>query len=141
MVPPQVICIGTDRSTGDAFGPLTGMYLREAGYPSVFGTLDDPWDSETLVQRLAGLPREGFTLAVDCCVGSEVGKFRVQNRPLEPGKSMGKPLPPLGSAALLGIVAPNRGNPYSMLQTASLHLVMTMARQAADAIMRTYGKG
>ncbi|WP_040949934.1 spore protease YyaC [Gorillibacterium massiliense] len=135
---PIIVCVGTDRSTGDAFGPLIGTFLREAGYPRVFGTLDDPWDSSNLAQRVTSLPHADFILAVDCCVGAELGKFRVQNRPLEPGKSMGKPLPSLGTAALLGVVAPNYGNPYSMLQTASLCLVMEMARLAAAAILAAY---
>ena len=38
-----VLCIGTDRSTGDALGPLTGSKMHSINmYPHVFGTLDDP---------------------------------------------------------------------------------------------------
>lgn len=33
------VCIGTDRSTGDALGPLTGSLLQESGMENVIGTL------------------------------------------------------------------------------------------------------
>ncbi|MDI3279813.1 MAG: DUF1256 domain-containing protein, partial [Bacillota bacterium] len=38
------LCIGTDRSTGDALGPLTGSKLLERGKDVllVYGTLDQP---------------------------------------------------------------------------------------------------
>jgi putative sporulation protein YyaC len=118
---PAVLCIGTDRSTGDAFGPLTGTFLREAGYPHVIGTLDHPCDSGNLPERLAELPAGRAVLAVDCCLGADPGRYRVSPHPLAPGKSMGKPLPAVGRISLLGVVAVNRDNPYKMLQTASLH--------------------
>ena len=38
-----VVCIGTDRATGDALGPLTGSFLTEHNCPfKVYGTLKAP---------------------------------------------------------------------------------------------------
>ena len=35
-----VVCIGTDRSTGDSFGPFTGSLLQSTSrYPYIYGTL------------------------------------------------------------------------------------------------------
>ncbi|MDF2725961.1 MAG: sporulation protein, partial [Paenibacillus sp.] len=50
------VCIGTDRSTGDALGPLTGTLLVEAGYAQVIGTLDHPCDASNLTARLLDIP-------------------------------------------------------------------------------------
>ncbi|MEO3947795.1 spore protease YyaC [Gorillibacterium sp. CAU 1737] len=137
--PVYLVCVGTDCSTGDAFGPLVGSFLRDAGYPYVIGTLDRPCDSSTLQEQLRELPADGSVLAVDSVVGRSVGYFQLLQEPLEPGKSLGKPLPKVGDASLLGIVCPNRSNPYTALQSASLHLVLSMAKEAASAILYTFG--
>ena len=51
-----IVCIGTDRSTGDSLGPLTGTLLNKA-YPQipVFGTLDDPVHAANLSEKLASI--------------------------------------------------------------------------------------
>jgi hypothetical protein len=68
------LCIGTDRSSGDAFGPLTGTLLQEAGFAHVVGTLDRPCDGDTWGERIleleALLAAPGSKLvAVDACRG------------------------------------------------------------------------
>lgn len=50
------LCIGTDRSTGDALGPLTGSKLVEHGFRHVIGTLPSPCDADNLVARVAEIP-------------------------------------------------------------------------------------
>jgi putative sporulation protein YyaC len=132
------LCVGSDRSTGDAFGPLVGSLLQEAGYPHVLGTLAEPCDSDNLLERVAGLPSGLPVLAIDCCVGTAVGCYQLHPGPLSPGKFMGKPLPRVGDASLLAVVCRNTDNPYRALQSASLHLVMGMARQAATAIKTAF---
>lgn len=132
------LCVGSDRSTGDAFGPLVGSLLQEAGYPHVIGTLAEPCDSDNLLERVAGLPPGVPVLAIDCCVGTAVGCYQLRSGPLSPGKFMGKPLPEVGDASLLAVVCRNTDNPYRALQSASLHLVMGMARQAVAAIQTTF---
>ncbi|MBC8079853.1 MAG: spore protease YyaC [Gorillibacterium sp.] len=130
------ICVGSDMSTGDSFGPIVGTLLSEAGYKYVTGTLEQPCDSSNLLERLKELPAETSILAIDSCVGVSVGCFQVNGQPLAPGKFMGKPLPHVGLASLLAVVCRNTENPYRALQTASLHRVMTMAKQTAAAIMK-----
>ena len=139
--PVYCVCVGTDRSTGDAFGPLVGSLLEQAGYPYVIGTLERPCDSDTLIERLKELPPQARVLAVDSAVGASVGYYQLSRGPLSPGRSMGKPLPKVGQASLFGIVCPNRANPYSALQTASLHRVLGMAGEAARAILQAFGGG
>jgi putative sporulation protein YyaC len=132
------VCIGTDRSTGDSLGPLTGTLLEQAGYSRVIGTLEKPCDSANLTERLQELPPESAVIAIDSGIGSSVGGFRVSNRPVEPGKSLGKPLPPVGDYSIVGIVETNTAHPYKALQHAPLYRVWTMAHEIAAAIQVAY---
>lgn len=63
------LCIGTDRSTGDALGPLTGSRLLEYGFPHVTGTLPAPCDADNLIQRITEIPEGQIIIAVDACLG------------------------------------------------------------------------
>src|SRR5437879_507077 len=68
-------CIGTDRSCGDALGPLVGTYLAGLGY-AVIGTIDDPLHAMNLRERLALVPASKTVIAIDACLGlvSSIGK-------------------------------------------------------------------
>lgn len=131
------VCIGTDRSTGDALGPLVGTMLREAGCPHVIGTLEHPCDASNLAGRLAEIPPGATVIAIDACLGQQasVGLFQVSNQPLMPGKSVGKALPVVGDYAVAAIVNADGPRQIHILQSTSLHLVLTMARQLASAII------
>jgi putative sporulation protein YyaC len=136
----QFLCIGTDRSTGDAVGPLVGSMLEEAGYSDVIGTLAFPCDSSNLSERLSEIRSDRKVLAIDACLGhpSSVGQFQVSNGPLLPGKSLGKGLPPAGDYSIAAIVGIDGPKAYAVLQTTSLHRVIMMARAISDAIKSVY---
>src|SRR5690606_15458948 len=89
-----VLCIGTDRSTGDALGPLVGTRLLDVGCPRarIMGTLDDPVHAANLHQVLEGLQRRAASrdhvvIAVDACLGrtESVGWIAMKPGPLRPG--------------------------------------------------------
>lgn len=134
------LCIGTDRSTGDCLGPWVGTLLKEAGFPNVIGTLENPCDAEKLPGILAALPRQGPLLAVDACLGrpESVGLYLAANRPLLPARSVGKSFPPVGTFSIAGIVNAAGPKPYWTLQTTSLYRVMNMARGIASAAIRAW---
>ncbi|MFF2886592.1 spore protease YyaC [Paenibacillus sp. NPDC057967] len=139
------ICIGTDRSTGDAFGPLLGSMLKEQGWKHVIGTLEEPCDAhavESAVCRAAVLQgSDKLTLiAVDACLGKpqSVGGFITREGSLQPGAATGRRLPAVGDYSIAGVVNLNGVKAYGMLQTTSLHLVMGMAKQAARAIREAW---
>lgn len=52
-IPIILVCIGTDRSTGDALGPLVGTKLEQVGITNfqVFGTLDEPVHALNLEEK------------------------------------------------------------------------------------------
>lgn len=134
------LCIGTDRSTGDALGPLVGTMLQEAGYPHVIGTLPRPFDASNMRERMGELPAGKRVLAIDACLGqpSSLGWYQVSNRPIEPGKSVGKQLPQVGDYSVAAIVNIDAGQKYAVLQSTSLFRVMTMAGEIAAAIREVF---
>lgn len=137
------LCIGTDCSSGDAFGPLAGTLLAEAGMANVTGTLERPCDAASLTDRLKELRSDLVIVAVDACLGrpGSAGMFLVSSQSVEPGRSLGLKLPAVGHYSVLGIVAENTAHPYRALQTASLHRVLTMARQLVAAVQAAYPGG
>lgn len=62
--PIILLCIGTDRSTGDSLGPLVGSFLKESLIKNihVFGTLDDPYMPRTFLKRFSKLKKPFITL-------------------------------------------------------------------------------
>lgn len=134
------VCIGTDRSTGDAFGPLVGSRLKQRGFPHVIGTLEKPCDAyavEGSLEETFRLRSEGRTvIAVDACLGKpqSVGSYAASEGPLQPGAATGRKLPPVGDYSIAGIVNEYgvKSKSYWKLQTTSLHLVMRMADETAD---------
>ncbi|MCM3786360.1 spore protease YyaC [Neobacillus mesonae] len=129
------VCIGTDRSTGDALGPLTGSYLLERGFQQVIGTLPEPCDASNLKQRISSIPADYIIIAIDACLGSsaDIGTYICRERSLIPAESVKGELPAVGHYSIAGIVNANGPRPYTLLQMTSLHQVMNMARDLADA--------
>ncbi|PIC63416.1 spore protease YyaC [Sporosarcina sp. P13] len=134
-------CIGTDRSTGDSLGPLTGSYLSELSlfpYP-VIGTLEDPLHALNLQQRIEHtktLYPDAFTVAIDACLSKRdaVGQLLFQDGPILPGKAVGKELPPVGDVSIKGIVNIAGFMEQAVLQSTRLHLPFEMSRMIGRAL-------
>lgn len=138
-----VLCIGTDRSIGDALGPLVGSHL-EGAVPervTVLGTLDKPVHAGNLAETLDWVGRSfrrPFVLAVDACLGrsESVGVLSVGAGSLRPGAGVSKVLPAAGDLYLTGVVNVGGFMEYFVLQNTRLSLVMRMARVAASGLQR-----
>lgn len=135
-----LVCIGTDRSTGDAFGPLVGTELDKRGLPGirVYGTLRDPVHAANLEERLAVIgeqARGSAVIAIDACLGlsQNVGTFSVRPGPVQPGTGVNKKLPAVGDMHLVGVVNVGGFMEYFVLQNTRLSLVMQMAHAVAEA--------
>jgi len=133
------LCIGTDRSTGDAFGPLVGERLSEGGWPRVIGTLEAPCDANRLAAAIASIPTGGIVLAFDACLGKEedIGKYTILEGPLQPAAATGHSAGshgPIGHYSVAAVVGRRSIKPLWELQSASLYRVMNMARTAADTM-------
>ncbi|MBG9734388.1 spore protease YyaC [Paenibacillus alvei] len=136
-----VICIGTDRSTGDCLGPLVGTRLSQLCSQDfrVLGTLHQPVHAMNLQETIDSLQANDphtFIIAVDACLGqsSSVGSVQVVEGPVRPGAGVNKQLPPIGDMHITGIVNVGGFMEYFVLQNTRLHLVMGMADVIADTI-------
>ncbi|MGF7048342.1 putative sporulation protein YyaC [Paenibacillus sp. DS2015] len=134
------LCIGTDRSTGDALGPLVGNQLVEYGVPNVVGTLPFPCDADNLKARFEEIPSDHIIIAIDACLGqvTTVGSYLVSQQPLIPAESVGLSLPPVGHYSVAAVVNINGPKPYWTLQMTSLYLVMKMAEQISSSIAKAF---
>ncbi|WP_308638472.1 spore protease YyaC [Paenibacillus silvisoli] len=134
------VCIGTDCSTGDSFGPWVGLLLKEAGWPHVVGTLEQPCDADRYEALIGGISPEMTIIAIDASLGKKDGtpSYMIAEGPLFPAQAVGKRLPPIGDYSIAGIVAPHSVKPYWAIQHASLYEVMGMARSVADTINRVW---
>ncbi len=137
-----VLCVGTDRSTGDSLGPITGTILREsaADMMDVWGTLDEPVHAVNLgawVDGSARTSRDTLVIAVDACLGraENVGTVRVGNGPLWPGAGVQKDLPPVGHMHITGTVNVGGFMEYFVLQNTRLGMVYGLAREIGRAIL------
>jgi len=130
------VCIGTDRSTGDALGPFLGTLLEQRGYQHVIGTLANPCDATNLAARVKTIPHYHIVVAVDACLGhpSMVGQYVVSRKPLKPAESVGGRLPEVGHYSVAAVVNVSGPKPYWTLQMTSLYHVMQMAEQIAVAV-------
>ncbi|HMN99447.1 MAG TPA: spore protease YyaC [Miltoncostaeaceae bacterium] len=128
-------CIGTDRSTGDALGPLVGQRLLRLGFPaaSVVGTLEEPLHALNLRERLLPVierPDRPLVVAVDAALGPSAGVGTVHLRPggLLPGQGVGKDLPQVGELAITATVNIQAGAmDVQILQSTRLFVVQELA--------------
>lgn len=143
---PLVLCIGSDRSTGDALGPLVGSLLLENGMERdrVMGDLTQPVHASNLRRTWSHLvhrrPRDPV-VAVDACLGRQesVGVLTAGRGPLRPGAGVNKDLPAVGDLYLTGTVNVSGFMEYFVLQNTRLSLVVTMAERLATAILVAFG--
>jgi putative sporulation protein YyaC len=140
-------CIGTDRSTGDSLGPLTGSRLTELKtfpYP-VIGTLEKPLHALNLQQKIdetISSNPTAYIVAIDACLGkaSSIGQLLIQNGPIEPGKAVGKDLPSVGDLSIKGIVNIAGFMEHAILQSTRLHLPFEMSRTLARALQLAHSR-
>lgn len=143
--PQAILCIGTDRATGDALGPLIGSELMAwSRVPCrVFGTLDEPLHASNLTEIIRAYPQITQTrcLAIDASLGrpEEVGSIAIGTGPIRPGAGVQKKLPPLGRYYATGTVNIGGFMDYYVLQNTRLALVMRMAQTIAEALKLSLG--
>lgn len=129
-----VVCIGTDRSTGDSLGPLTGSLLSQKmpKQLKVYGTLEDPVHAVNLEEKITKIEIEhpnAFLIGIDACLGrhNSVGVLSLGEGPIKPGAGVNKQLPPVGDIHISAIVNVSGFMEFFVLQNTRLHLVMNMA--------------
>ena len=132
--PHVLLCLGSDRSTGDSLGPLTGTRLAALAPSNIYilGTLDDPVDAhnlETTVSIVKDRYSNPFIIALDATLGrpQSVGFVTLSLGPLHPGQALKKHMPPVGDVHLTGVVNTNRLWQSFVLQSTRLNLVWQLS--------------
>ncbi|AET70994.1 putative sporulation protein YyaC [Desulfosporosinus orientis DSM 765] len=145
--PVVILCIGTDRSTGDALGPLIGTLLSRLKLPHlhIYGTLDDPVHATNLEQYISVIQHSfynPFIIAIDACLGrlDSIGCITLADGPLRPGAGVNKKLPEIGEAHITGIVNVGGFMEFMVLQNTRLNLVWRMSENISSIITRSYMK-
>lgn len=144
LQPIVIVCIGTDRSTGDSLGPLVGTLLSEKTQNNsspfhVYGTLDDPIHAMNLQEKLNEINKihtDSFIIGIDACLGKlkSVGIVQIGQGPVKPGAGVNKDLPSVGNAHITGIVNVSGFMEFMVLQNTRLNLVLKMAKTIAAGI-------
>lgn len=129
-----VMCIGTDRSTGDALGPLVGSLFSMTNPTNlkVYGTLHKPIHAVNLnsyVEYINHKHKKPFILAIDASLGKEssIGSLITGSGPIKPGAAVNKTLPPVGDIHLIAVVNIYTLMGHSVLQSTRLSLIYDMA--------------
>ena len=132
-----ILCIGTDKVTGDSLGPFVGHQIRKqlaslngtrekAFLPDIriFGTLKNPVHAVNLEETL-GYP-------------NHLGCVTLTNQPLTPGEGVNKKLPQVGQISVTGIIGEARNSSYKSqlsLRHTKLSDLMELADFISDGIM------
>ncbi len=133
-----ILCIGSDRSTGDSLGPIIGHKFKEFISPGLYllGDLSQPVHAANLSYCIKSIQKtfdNPFIIAIDASLGKEdhIGMITLGKGPLKPGLGVNKRLPEVGDIHITGIVNSSRDMESSTLQTTRLSVIF----QIADAIV------
>lgn len=136
-----ILCIGTDRSTGDSLGPLTGTLLNKSSFlqADVIGDVHNPVHASNLqemIESIEGNYHDPFIIAIDAGLGkqSSVGYIDVKKGPLKPGTGVNKKLPEIGDMHITGLVNVGGYMEYLVLQSTRLSIVLKMAETISSAL-------
>lgn len=128
-----VICIGSDRATGDSLGPIVGhlLSMQQKNF-HLFGTLENPVHAKNLeaaIHIIRNNHPNCLLIAIDASLGIEehIGYITLGEGALAPGVGVSKNLPAVGDLFITGIVNLSGGRSQTLLQTTRLSLVMHQA--------------
>lgn len=140
------LCIGTDRATGDSFGPLVG-YKLECLYKgnncvSVIGNLNETVNSSNIneiMNQIESTYENPFVIAIDSAISNyrNPGDIIVSSESVRLAAGLSRRVECIGDMSVKGVVARNSNNPrcnLNLIQNTRLNLVMNMADIVATGI-------
>lgn len=139
-----IICIGTDKCIGDCLGPLVGTLLEASLFPlPIYGTISAPIHALNINKRLDeinNLHPNACILGIDACLGDlkSIGEIHTRDYAIRPGKGVGKSLPAVGTASIIGIVDSSENSDFFSSRSIRLSLILDMARIITKGILYSY---
>lgn len=139
-----ILCIGTDKVSGDSFAPFVGTFLKDYGFTNVIGCLEDSVNYSNLLDVIKTLPKNKKVIAIDASMGrmKDIGKLLVSKGCIEAAKSVQNNNIKVGDYKIEGIVGIGGFGvnlSRTLLMTTSLHLVVSMAKVCAEGLSDFYG--
>ena len=138
--PPIILCIGSERATGDALAPLVGSLLRNKYNVNtfVYGTLENTVNAKNIKEVYAFIKerhKNRKILSIDACVGAEqdVGFIKLTRNGLLPRSAIEKTNVSFGDYGILGIVDRAHPDPLKVFTT-RLSTVYNLATKISEAI-------
>lgn len=141
------LCVGSDKITGDAFGPLVGDKLEKLfknyyNNIAVVGTLESTVSATNLEDNIKEIYKKyknPCIIAIDSALSNknDIGKIIVTDTKMKLGKGTNKNIIEVGDISIKGIVAQDYKIPrynFSTLQNTSLNLVIKLANITAEGI-------
>lgn len=138
--PLVLICVGSDRATGDCLGPIVGQSLVNSSVYFVYGTLQAPIHAKNLhttIKYVHEFHKDPFIIAIDSCLGfrEHIGYVTLSTLPLTPGQGVCKTLPSFGNLSITGIVDIFSESDPETIQTTRLNTVVNLASFITNGIM------
>ena len=138
------LCIGTDRITGDCFGPLVGEKLKRNNFNlNVYGTLENPISAVNLedeVKKINLKFNKPCIIAIDAALSNKenIGKIVVSNSFLKAGSVMKSEYIKVGDISIRGIIGKKEKTlkkNIDVLQNTPLNLVINMAKLVSIGVI------
>lgn len=136
-----ILCIGSDRSTGDSLGPLVGYKLQSKHLFNtvVYGSLQNPVHAlniDNIMDEIYIKHPGSLVIAIDASTGKKnhIGYITLTKGPLRPGLAVCKDLKPIGHICITGIVNIQSVMNHMILQTTRLGTVMNLADSISNAV-------
>lgn len=144
MHPLVIMCIGSDRSTGDSLGPIIGYKLQRFNYKNVhiYGSLQDPVNAGNLsaaIKNIYETYHNPYIIAIDASLGQpeHIGYITLGTGSLKPGLGVKKELPEVGNLHITGIVNTMNEMNSVLLQTTRLSSIMAIADFITTVLINT----
>ena len=141
-----ILCVGTDRSTGDSLGPLIGSELKKANInATVIGDIHNPCHGSNLHSTIEDINNNydnPYIIAIDSGLGKEssVGSIDCKKGKLQPGTGVNKKLPHVGDMHIGGLVNVGGYMEYMVLQSTRLSVVVKMAEIISESLLNAVGE-
>lgn len=146
--PLIIVCIGTDRSTGDSLGPLVGSWLERENQIDdvmIYGNLYNPVHATNIDEYISKINNRNdnpIVIAIDAGLSknNEIGNINIKHKTLTPGIGVGKKLPTIGDISITGVINETSNFNYLTLQSTRLSLVYDIAAVITDSLSQTIDK-
>lgn len=143
------LCIGTQRLTGDAFGPLVGnrltTLLRDADRMNVIGTLENTvslCNINQVMENIRNTYTNPFIIAIDAALSNQdnIGNILVTDGGITLGSGLNRQGVTVGDMSIRGVVGRNCRNANQnliVLQNVPLSRVINLAEIVSSGIYNT----